>query len=296
MIGENMKSKAIKHKKDHPTLYLLPTFIVLCMLVVYPLVNNIIKSFSSDGVFPTLGNYNKLFHDKLFLKDLKNTFVWLLYTVPFEMIIGLLAAVMLNMKIRFKKLFRTIFIIPWVIPSIVVCIIWKWIYNADYGILNYFLQTLGIIHKNQLWVSDPRQVLACIAAVYVWKIVPFVMIMYLSGLQSISQDIYEGARLDGANWGQQIIYISLPLLFPVMRSVILVSVIWSLNSFVYVYSISGGGPAHISELVQIFIYKTGIEQYKFEYSAAAANVFLMVVMVIAFIYIALTEKKQNEMS
>jgi len=291
-----MKSKRYKRKKDYPILYLIPTFIVIFALAVYPLINNLINSFSSTGAFPTLVNYKKLFTDRIFLKDLKNTFLWLAYTVPFEMILGLLVAVLLNMKIRFKKAFRTLFIIPWVIPSVVVCIIWKWIYNADYGILNYFLQGLGIIEKNQLWISNPNQVLACIAAVYVWKIAPFVMIMYLSGLQTISEDIYEGARLDGANWRQQVVYISLPLLFPVMRSVILVSLIWSLNSFVYVYSISGGGPARVSELVQIFIYKTGIEQYNVEYSAAAANVFLLIVMSIAFVYIALTEKKENEMT
>mgnify|MGYP002099574713 FL=1 len=277
-------------------LYLLPTFVILTLLVAYPLINNLINSFSQGGIFPTMKNYQKLFADRYFRSDLKNTFQWLLYTVPFEMVFGLIIAILLNTKVRMKKLFRTLFIVPWVIPSAVVCIVWKWIYNADYGILNYILQLFGIIQKNQLWVSDPNQVLKCIAVVYVWKIAPFVMIMYLSGLQSISEDIYESARLDGANWLQQIGYITLPLLFPVMRSVILVSVIWSLNSFVYVYSISGGGPARVSEIVQIFIYKTGIEQYNFEYSAAAANIFLIIVMVIAFVYISMTEKRENEMT
>ena len=277
-------------------LYLPPTFVILTLLVAYPLVNNLINSFSQGGIFPTVKNYQKLFADRYFRSDLKNTFQWLLYTVPFEMVFGLIIAILLNTKVRMKKLFRTLFIVPWVIPSVVVCIVWKWIYNADYGILNYILQLFGIIQKNQLWVSDPNQVLKCIAVVYVWKIAPFVMIMYLSGLQSISEDIYESARLDGANWLQQIGYITLPLLFPVMRSVILVSVIWSLNSFVYVYSISGGGPARVSEIVQIFIYKTGIEQYNFESSAAAANIFLIIVMVIAFVYISMTEKRENEMT
>ena len=285
-----------RKKREHPLLYLLPTFVILTLLVAYPLVNNLINSFSQGGIFPTVKNYQKLFADRYFRSDLKNTFQWLLYTVPFEMVFGLIIAILLNTKVRMKKLFRTLFIVPWVIPSVGVCIVWKWIYNADYGILNYILQLFGIIQKNQLWVSDPNQVLKCIAVVYVWKIAPFVMIMYLSGLQSISEDIYESARLDGANWLQQIGYITLPLLFPVMRSVILVSVIWSLNSFVYVYSISGGGPARVSEIVQIFIYKTGIEQYNFEYSAAAANIFLIIVMVIAFVYISMTEKRENEMT
>lgn len=282
--------------REHPALYLLPTFIVLAALVGIPLVTNVLKSFSTaQGAFPVLDQYVRLFKDNTFRNDLKNTFVWLFYTVPFEMVFGLLIAILLNMNIRFRKMWRTLFIVPWVIPSIVVCIIWKWIYNADYGVLNYILTSLHILSEPQPWVASTTQALASVAAVYVWKIAPFVMIMYLSGLQSISQDIYEAARLDGANWFTQVFRITIPLLFPVMRSTILVSVIWSLNSFVYVYSISGGGPARSSEIAQIFIYKMGIEQFNFEYSAAAANVFFLIVMVIAFIYISITEKKEENM-
>ena len=156
--------------------------------------------------------------------------------------------------------------------------------------------SLGVIDSYQLWIADPKQVLLCIAVVYVWKIAPFVMIMYLSGLQSISTDIYEAATIDGAGSLTQVFKITIPLLFPDMRSVLLVSMIWSLNSFVYVYAISRGGPARVSELVQIFIYKTGIEQFKFEYSAAASNVFLLIVMAIAFIYNVATEKKESSMT
>lgn len=291
-----MKRLRLRANKDYPILYLLPAFTVLMLLVGVPLVQNLIKSFTAGGVFPTVRNYSKLFADRYFKRDLGNTFVWLFYTVSLEMLFGLTLAVLLNMKIRFRKFFRTVFIIPWVIPAVVVCIIWKWIYNADYGILNHILMSLGVIDSYQLWIADPKQVLLCIAVVYVWKIAPFVMIMYLSGLQSISTDIYEAATIDGAGSLTQVFKITIPLLFPVMRSVLLVSMIWSLNSFVYVYAISRGGPARVSELVQIFIYKTGIEQFKFEYSAAASNVFLLIVMAIAFIYNVVTEKKESSMT
>ena len=287
-----LKKLQFKATKDYPILYLLPAITVLILLVGAPLVQNVIRSFTVKGVFPTVGNYQKLFADKYFQRDIRNTFTWLLYTVSMEMIFGLTLAVLLNLKIRGQKIFRTIFIIPWVIPAVVVCIIWKWIYNVDYGILNHILRTLHIVDAMQAFVADPKQVLFCIAVVYVWKIAPFVMIMYLSGLQSISADIYEAATLDGASGLTQVFKITIPLLFPVMRSVLLVSMIWSLNSFVYVYAISRGGPARVSELVQIFIYKTGIEQFKFEYSAAAANTFFLIVMAIAFVYNVFTEKHE----
>ncbi len=293
-----MLEKARKHNlnREYPILYLLPAFTVLFILVFAPLVTNIVKSFTVRGVFPTVENYIDLFHDKQYLADLKNTFIWLLYTLPFEMLLGLAIAIMLNMKIRGRKVYRTMFIIPWVLPASVVCIIWKWMYNADYGILNHILSSLKIIDGYQLWINSASQALACQAAVYVWKISPFVMIMYLSGLQNISSDIYEAAKIDGAGWLRQVFQITIPLLFPVMRSVILVSTIWSLNSFVYVYSITGGGPARASEIVQIFIYKTGIEQFKFEYSATAANIFLVIVMAIAFVYIVVTQKKEENLT
>lgn len=286
----------MKRNKERPILFLLPALLVLMVLVFIPLVTNIIKSFTYKGVFPSLGTFKSLFRDKQFLKDIKNTFVWLLYTLPFEMILGLLIAILLNMKIKGQKVYRTLFIIPWVIPATVVCVIWKWIYNADYGILNHILYSLKLIPQYQQWLGNPSQSLACQAAVYVWKISPFVMIMYLSGLQGISPDIYEAAKLDGASWFTQVFKITIPLLFPVMRSVILVSTIWSLNSFVYVYSLTGGGPARVSEIVQIFIYKTGIEQFKFEYSAAAANVFLIIVMIVAFFYVVISEKKEESLT
>lgn len=287
-----MKKKTCQVASEKPILYLLPALCVLALLVFAPLATNIIKSFTYKNQF-SFANYQKLFHDRQFLKDLKNTFVWLLYTLPFEMFLGLFIAILLNMKIRMQKFFRTLFIIPWVIPATVVCIIWKWMYNADYGILNSLLMKLQIISKYQLWLASATQSLPCQAAVYVWKISPFVMIMYLSGLQGISPDIYEAARIDGANWFVQTFRITIPLLFPVMRSVILVSTIWALNSFVYVYSLTGGGPARVSEIVQIFIYKTGIEQFKFEYSATAANVFLVVVMLVAVINIIVGDKTED---
>ena len=286
----------MKKNKERPILFLLPALVVLMVLVFIPLITNIIKSFTYKGIFPSLGTYKALFKDKQFLSDIKNTFVWLLYTLPFEMILGLLIAILLNMKIRGQKIYRTLFIIPWVIPATVVCVIWKWIYNADYGILNHILYSLKIISQYQQWLGNPYQSLPCQAVVYVWKISPFVMIMYLSGLQGISKDIYEAARLDGAGWFRQVFKITIPLLFPVMRSVILVSTIWSLNSFVYVYSLTGGGPARVSEIVQIFIYKTGIEQFKFEYSAASANVFLVIVMAVAFFYVVISEKKEESLT
>ena len=290
-----MKTKQLRVNRDYPILYLLPAFAVLFILIFLPLVTNIVRSFSVKDAFPTLENYVDLFHDKQYLNDLKNTFLWLLYTLPFEMILGLFIAVLLNMKIKGRKIYRTMFIIPWVLPASVVCIIWKWMYNADYGILNHILMSIGLIDQYQLWINSATQSLACQAAVYVWKISPFVMIMYLSGLQNISEDIYEAARLDGAGWLRQVFQITIPLLFPVMRSVILVSTIWSLNSVVYVYSITGGGPARSSEIAQIFIYKTGIQQFQFEYSATAANVFLVIVMVIAFIYLQFTQKREDNL-
>lgn len=290
-----MRAKHANLNREYPFLYLLPAFAVLFILIFLPLVTNIIRSFSVRDVFPTLDNYKRLFTDKSFLRDLKNTFVWLLYTLPFEMILGLFIAILLNMKIKGRKLYRTLFIIPWVLPASVVCIIWKWMYNADYGILNYILLNLGLIDKYQLWINSAAQSLACQAAVYVWKISPFVMIMYLSGLQNISEDIYDAAKIDGAGWLRQVFQITIPLLFPIMRSVILVSAIWSLNSFVYVYSITGGGPAGSSEIAQIFIYKTGIQQVQFNYSATAANVFLVIVMLIALVYLIVTQKKEENL-
>jgi multiple sugar transport system permease protein len=284
----------IRKRNEHPVLYVLPVLLFLIALAAYPVSSNFILSFTADGSFPSFKNYESLFSNKEFYKNIKNTFVWLGGIVTIQFAFGMTMALLLNMNIVFKKFFRTIFIIPWLAPGIVACTIWKWMYHSDFGIINHLLLKLGLIEDKVLWLSNIKIVLGSIIAVFIWKMTPFVMLMLLSGLQSIPESLYESSLIDGANWFVNFFKVTLPLMFPVIRSVILITSIWALNSFVYIFSMTRGGPAGVSETLPLFIYKTGIEQYQFEYSAAAANVLFMIIFVFAVTYIAITERKEEE--
>jgi ABC-type sugar transport system permease subunit len=144
-----------------------------------------------------------------------------------------------------------------------------------------------------MFLSNPKTALFWLAVVYIWKRSSFSMLMYLSGLQSISEDIYDACKIDGVPWYRQILSVTLPLMFPVIRSLLLMSIITSLNQFTIAYSITGGGPARSTELIQMFIYNTGIAGFQYNYGAAASVTFLIIVLFLAVIYINITEKTEE---
>lgn len=278
--------------RERKVYYFIPAIIVLGILAVYPLFNNIWLSFTNGKGIGTFSNYSRLFNDKRFWGSLFTTGKWLIVTVAGELIIGLLLATLMNMKLRATKFFRTVLIIPWMTPMIAVCTIWAWMYNGDFGILNYFFNK--IFGTNVLFLSDTSMTVFWLGVVYIWKRSSFSMLMFLSGLQGISEDIFEACKIDGASWWVQLVKVKLPLMFPVLRSLLLLSVITSLNQFTIAYSITAGGPARSTELIQLYIYNVGIAGFQYNYGAAASSMFLIIVLILAVIYIYATENAEEE--
>lgn len=280
-----------RKKKERPIYYFIPAIVVLSILSVYPLANNIYLSLTnSKGEF-ILSNYTRLFQDKWFWNSLFISLKWLFITVIGELTVGVLLASLINMKLRGTKIFRTILMMPWMTPMIAVCTVWAWMYNSDFGILSYLINSF--LGTDIRFLSDRNTTLFWLALVYVWKRSSFVMLMYLSGLQGISADIYDACKVDGATPIKQFFSVTLPLMFPVLRSLILISIITSLNQFTIGYSITGGGPARTTELIQMYIYNIGIAGFQYNYGAAASTVFLVVVMILAVIYIGGTAKAEE---
>lgn len=279
--------------KERPIYYFLPAIIVMGILAFYPLINNIELSFTNRSGVLTLLNYKRLFKDRVFWNTCENSFKWLLLTVSMEVVVGVFMAVLLNMKLRGTKLFRTVLMIPWVTPVIAVSALWKWMLNADYGILSTAFNQL--FNTRYLFLGDVKTALFWLAFAYAWKRSSFVTLMYLSGLQGISDDVYEACTLDGATWFQQLFYVTLPMLFSVVRSVLLISIISSLNQFTLAYNMTGGGPARSTELIQMYIYNNGIASFNFNFGAAASNVYLLFVIALAMVYVVYTERIEEAM-
>lgn len=279
--------------RERPIYYFIPAIIVLGILAVYPLFNNIHLSFTkTDGTY-TLQHYQRLFSDKRFWSSLVTSAKWLGITVVGELLVGLILATLCNRKLKGTRVFRTILMIPWMTPMIAICTVWAWMYNGDFGILSYTINKL--LNTDIHFLSDPKTTIIWLGLVYIWKRSSFSMLMYLSGLQGISEDIYDSCKIDGASPARQLFSVTLPLMFPIIRSLLLISIITSLNQFTIAYSITAGGPARATELIQLYIYNVGIAGFQYNYGAAASTVFLVIVLILASIYIFATENAEEGM-
>lgn len=234
------KSKK-KYDKGWMTGFLmaLPTIIGLLVLNIYPLCRTVYMSFFKSGsfgkwTFVGLDNYVTMFQNSSFWSITKNTLLFMLYTVPVTVIIGLLIAVLLDQKIKGKTVFRAIYFLPMVVAPAAVAMVWKWLFNTDFGIINI---VLGALHlpSDTNWIADPKTALLACAVVTVWSSVGYDAILLLSGLQSISKSYYEAARIDGASAFQQFRKITVPLVSPTLFFVLMMRVMSSLKVFDIVY-------------------------------------------------------------
>lgn len=217
----------------------LPTVLGLILLNIYPLCRTVYMSFFKSGAFGKwtfvgLDNYVTMFQSAGFWTVTKNTLLFMLLTVPVTVVLGLLIAVLLNQSINGKTAFRAIYFLPMVVAPAAVAMVWKWLFNAEYGIINIVLGALHLPSKIQ-WISDPKTALLACAIVTIWSSVGYDAILLLSGLQSISKSYYEAARIDGANSFQQFKSITIPLVSPTLFFVLMMRVMASLKVFDIVY-------------------------------------------------------------
>lgn len=236
----------------------LPCIIGLCVLNLYPLVRTVYMSFFKSGSFGKwtfigLDNYTKMFSELDFWYMTKNTVLFMIYTVPPTIILALVVAVLLNQKIKGKTVFRAIYFLPMVCASAAVAMVWKWLYNAEYGIINMVLGVFGIPGVN--WISNPKTALFACAMVTVWSGIGYDAILILSGLQSISASYYEAARIDGASPIQQFFKITVPLVSPTLFFVLIMRVMGALKVFDIVYMmIEKSNPAVNSCKTILYVY------------------------------------------
>lgn len=279
---------------------MIPAMVVIIAVMFYPLVYTIITGFYRNTLFMDkpefagLAQYVSLFGDKIFVGSIFNTAVWTFGSVVFQFSVGFLVALLLNhAELRGKTVLRILLMIPWVLPSVIGSAVWKWMYNADYGIVNFVLQTLGLIDKNKMWLSSTSTAMPAIIAVNVWKMFPFVLLMIEASLQGVSKELKEAAVIDGANRLNIFKAVTWPAIAPACYSVILLLTIWTLNAFTFVYTLTEGGPAHSTEVMAMYIYKEAFSNYDFGKASAASTILFVLSMTISFIYLRATNKKED---
>lgn len=267
-------------------LFALPALIVLAMLTAYPIVyTGLLSVTDNQGGFVGTKNFAAVLGARATPTAFWNTLWWVGGSIVFQVLLGTATAVLLNQRFRGRSVVRAITLIPWVVPGIVAATTWAWMFHTEFGIINYMLTAPGAIETPVRWLSDPDTVMPVMIAINVWKLFPFVAIMVLAGLQSIPDDLYEAARVDGATFWQEVRYVMLPGVRPVIVAVTLLLVIWGLNAITIIYAITRGGPANRTLITPIQIFRLAFESFQFNQAAALSVMFFAVTIVIVFLYI-----------
>lgn len=291
----------MKKKKRSGINYLLPAVILMAVVMLYPLIYTISTGFFentlfSDGLkFIGFGQFQKLFTDKVFLQSIGNTFAWTIGSVVFQFLFGFGLAMLLHQEfVKGKTFIRILLMIPWVLPSIIGSAVWKWMYNADYGIINYILKTIRLITHNQTWLSSADTAMIAIIFVNVWKMFPFVLLMIEAALQGVQESLKEAAVIDGANKLAIFRNVTWPAIKMQCYTLILLLTIWTLNAFTFIYNLTGGGPAHKTEVMSMFIYKKAFTEYNFGLASAASTILFILSVLISLFYLRMTKKGADE--
>jgi ABC-type sugar transport system permease subunit len=237
-----------------------------------------------------LKNYLAVFVNPDFWKVVKNTAVWTIVNTGFQVALGLGTALLLNQKLRGQGLFRSIALIPWIIPSVVAVLTWRWMYDSGNGIFGYWLIKLGLAQEYVNWLGNIGSVLGSIIAESIWKGTPFVLIMFLSGLQAIPNEMYEAASMDGANNWQLLWRIIIPVLKRTIAVGTILTVVFTLNNFNAVWLMTQGGPLHASEILLTYAYKTAFQEFNLGQASAISVVMFLFLSVMSTIYISLVER------
>jgi len=268
-------------------LFILPWFIGFLVFTAGPLLSSFYLSFTEWGFVDTpvwvgFDNYRQIPDDPIFEIALRNTVTFTVATVPLIMVVSLCLALLMSRDLHGMHVFRTIFYIPAVIGGVAMALIWSWVFNPDYGILNYILDQLGLGTPN--WLGSQEWAMRAVILLSVWN-VGFPMIVFIAGLENIPKDLYEAATLDGAGRWQKLRSITLPLLSPTIFFVLVTSIISSFQIFDVVYVISGGdgGPLRSTLVYLLYYYQTAFSYFDVGYASALIWVFFVALLALTLI-------------
>lgn len=267
-------------------LWVAPALLLLGALVAYPFLLALYWSLTNKtagfaGTFVGLDNYTYLLTSPIFLKTLRNTIVFTVASVGVKMAVGMAAALVLDQAFRGRNLARGLFLLPWIVPTSLSALAWLWLYDDMFGAISRIAMDLGLRREPIPFLSDSVLAMAAVILVNVWRGVSFFAVSFLAGMQSIPQEQYEAAAIDGAGAARRFCHVMLPGLRPILAVATLFSVIWTFSDFTIVYIITRGGPANSTHLLTTLAYQTAIFGGKVgEGLAVSSFMFPLLVLVI----------------
>lgn len=259
--------------------------------IAIPVVATFVLSFTNYEVFSApefigLDNYVELWNDDVFRKATWNTVIYTFFTVPFSMAVAVVVAVLLNQKIRGRTAFRAAFFLPQVTATVAIAMVWLWMYNPQYGLLNALMSFLGL--PTQAWLANPDWALWAVILVGIWQGIGMKMLIYLAALQNIDHHLYEAASMDGASSVRQFFSITLPMLKPATFFVFVVSIIGAFQVFDQVYVLTDGGPANATTMMTYEVYRAAFQDFRMGLACAQSVVLFAFLLVLTMINRRLT--------
>jgi len=281
------------NKKRTFFLFISPWLLGVILLTLIPMLSSLAISFTEWNIltppkFVGLANYKEIFADELFYQSLKVTLGYTLFSVPINVILCLFVAILLNNDIKGINFFRTLYYLPAVVSGVVISLLWSWIFNPEFGLLNNALLNFGITGPR--WLGDEKWVIPALLIMTVWGIGGGI-ILYLSGLQGIPQYLYESARLDGAGWWTRLFKITIPSMSPILLFTTLTSIIGALQTFTQAYVMTSGGPNNASLFYAFYVYQNAFKWRLMGKACALAWLLFILISVISMIVLKISSYK-----
>ncbi len=294
--------KRIRRMNVTGLLFVLPAILTVVLLLLYPIGTSIYYSFTNKHLikasYEIVGfkNYIDVLSSGEFVGAFLTSLKWTFFSIVGQLLVGFTAAMALNKVRRFKGVYKTLLIIPWAFPSIVIALIWKWMLNGVYGFVPNLLNDIGLTQGLPQFLSDPNLVFGTMLFINIWFGFPLIMVNVLSALQTIPQDQYEAAVIDGANAWQVFKKITFPHIRVVVGLLVVLRTIWVFNNFDIIYLITGGGPANITMTMPIYAYNVGWG-IKMLGKASSITILLMIfLMIVSLVYFKVLKKWEKEAS
>ncbi|WP_431300229.1 carbohydrate ABC transporter permease [Tabrizicola sp. BL-A-41-H6] len=280
-------------------LLIAPTVLVFCAVIVYPLISAIYLSLFNiftptlEGSWVGLDNYGALLAKGEFWSALANNLIWTAGTLSLQIIFGVGMALVLHQNIWFRSLARSLILFPYFISTVVAVLVWKWLFNDLYGILNHLMMSAGLIDMPIDYLGTMPNAMISVILVGAWKYFPFVVIAVLARLQTIPEHLYEAARIDGAGPFARFLDVTLPQLRDVLVVIIMLRAIWDFKEFDLIFLMTGGGPTASTQTLPLLVYKEAFAMNQMGMAAAYAVVMMAIMLVFMIIYIRRTREVQE---
>lgn len=289
-LNKKNKNKSIRREHLRFFVWISPWVIGFVLLTLLPLLGSFYISFTewkivSDPIWVGLENYKELFKDPIFLKSLKVTFTYCAITIPVSMILSFTVAMLLNGDLPYASLLRTIYYLPCVVSSVAASLLWGWVFNYRFGLLNQLLALIGVQGPN--WVGDEKWALISLAIMSLWGVGGGI-IFYLAGLQAVPQHLHEAAKIAGAGWWRRLFTITIPSMSPILWFSLLTNIISGLQSFTSAYLMTSGGPNNATMFYALYLYNNAFKYHKMGKACAMAWILFIIIMILSAFVVKVT--------